>query len=386
MTPRHRRWLIWALLASLFLHIVSIGGDTLLLLAGEWARNEPLKLRTPTRKLVSQDMDEAGELASLAGVKPAENITIQLGKPKPAARPAATPVPARNARKPAVTGKPALAAAGTASAVAAASSVTASQVLAQASAVAPQPSTVPQVAVATQAASKPAEPASAPASETPKALQFPRKVDITYTWGVIPARMSWEVDHGQYKLALRGALFGRTRTIASEGKVGRNGVVPMHFSDTKDGKLLNEATFDWDALAVQMNDNGKFASEVLKPGDQDLFSAAFQFALQGSKMKNFTFSMVSGRKFYRDIPFELRGESTLNLNGKLVDAILLRGQYEDRVFDFWLAPEWNNMPVRIHLTLGKENTFDIWASQITINGETVLASPAQQRPNGMHRP
>ncbi|SMC26900.1 Protein of unknown function [Andreprevotia lacus DSM 23236] len=372
---------MWALMASLLLHILSIGGDTLLRFADAWERDEPLTLRKPTKSLTSMDIPEDEPAHTLAGVKPAEQLSVQFGPAPAKAKAARRVVAAAKAGKTKVVAS-AVAAATASSASAVASAGTASGVAVVASA--PQPVTPAASMVAAAPTVVPSAPETLPTPqpEIPREKQFPRKVEITYLWTAVPVKMLWEVDHGQYKLSLHGGLFGRTRDIVSEGKVGKTGVIPQRFSDTKDGKLLNEATFDWDAQNVQLNDDGKTSLEALKLGDQDLFSAAFQFALQGSKMKNFTFSMVSGRKLYRDVKFELRGEGTLTLGDKRIDAILLRGEFEDRVFEFWLAPEWNNMPVRIHLTLGKENTFNIWASQITINGETVLYSPNQQRQNG----
>ncbi len=151
--------------------------------------------------------------------------------------------------------------------------------------------------------------------------------------------------------------------------------MPDRYADMRDGKLQNEAVFDWANNSVNMHDGDKHPTGALKPGDQDLLSAPFQFAQQGSRLKDFTFSLASGRKFYQDVPFEIRGQATLRLGGKPVDAVVLHGTYEDRVFDFWLAPQWSNLPVRMVIVLGKDAPIDVVATEVTIEGTTVLEPP-----------
>ncbi|AOY01298.1 DUF3108 domain-containing protein [Jeongeupia sp. USM3] len=379
-----RRLLAFALIASLLLHLSGLFGE-LALAWWERPRGDDTPLRKPTQQLAAQELDDETRPAGLAGVKPADKQVVYLRPlaelvppPRPAPRPAAKPVAKpQPAKRLAVASAPVTQAAADIRTVASGiASEVASAVVASAAASTPEREVASAPVVV--AASAPAEngraaQASAPAGFGKQARAFPKNVEITYVYGVFPVRMTWQVEQGDYRLKLAGALFGRTRVIESEGKVGRHGVVPQRFSDHKDGKLLNEANFDWDAKTVTLNDKGKLKTEEISPGDQDLFSAAFQFALQGAKMKNFTFAMVSGRKLYPEVTFEIRGETTLRLGDQKVDAILLHGDFEDRSFDFWLAPQWNNMPVRIQLTLGKDSgSIDILANAITINGEQVL--------------
>lgn len=50
--------------------------------------------------------------------------------------------------------------------------------------------------------------------------------------------------------------------------------------------------------------------------------------------------MFSGRRKYEDVRLKVVGEAKLRLGGKEVDALLLRGVWDDRQVDFWLAPDW----------------------------------------------
>ncbi|MBY0444913.1 MAG: hypothetical protein K2Q15_06865, partial [Burkholderiales bacterium] len=90
-------------------------------------------------------------------------------------------------------------------------------------------------------------------------------------------------------------------------------------------------------------------------------------------------------KIYKDVPFEISGQASMRLGDKQIEAILLRGRFEDRTFDFWLAPQWHNMPVRMTLSLGSEGSFDIWANDIKINGEMVLEPPSNSHNSNSNR-
>ena len=76
------------------------------------------------------------------------------------------------------------------------------------------------------------------------------------------------------------------------------------------------------------------------------------------------------------------GQAKLRLGQKEVDAVLVRGQWDERKVDFWLAPEWNNIPVRMTMALGRDLSLDIWANEVTIEGRKVLewVKPFQKRP------
>ncbi|KPC54061.1 DUF3108 domain-containing protein [Amantichitinum ursilacus] len=407
--PRaHRRWsrsrllLLGAFVLSLILHVITVSGD----LIYAWWTNTPIdlneKLSKVTHKLEDQSWDDDELPTSLKNVKRPERQTIWLQPKQPlklAAAPTPVPTPAPTPKpkprpKPTPTPSPVLAETGTpassASEVAAvtptpeplftadkASAAAASMMMAAAT---PIPTVPPAPAPASHPAAASAPDASAVAALANGPLKhkgFPRHAVITYLYrGLpIPARMTWEVENGRYSIRLAAAMFGKSRALSSEGSISSRGLVPEHYTDMRDGKVQNEAVFDWANNVVNMHDGDKHPTGALKPGDQDLLSAPFQFAQQGSRLKDFTFSLASGRKFYQDVPFEIRGQATLRLGGKPVDAVVLHGTFEDRVFDFWLAPQWSNLPVRMVIVLGKDAPIDVVATEVTIEGNTVLEPP-----------
>ncbi|GGP27737.1 DUF3108 domain-containing protein [Silvimonas amylolytica] len=397
-TGASHRWraphflLILAFVLSLLTHIFSATGD----LIYDWFTNTSPdkpneKLRKPTRTLKSQDWEDEKKLADeLKNIKRPDIQTVWFAAkvpPKPVVVAKAEPPPPPTPRLvPKRKPKPAIRLAS----AAASTPIASSTAIASAAASAPQSwfgnasapakaSTVAAAALphqASAASAVAATRASSPAVAAAPSVNaaFPKTVHITYRWKGFPAKLTWTAGDGRYTLDIGAAMLGRSRVFSSVGTISKRGLAPERFSDTRDGKLQNEALFDWSEQKFVLHDGDKTIEGPLQPGDQDLFSAAFQFALQGASMPSFTFSLASGRKIYSNVAFQIMGEKTLRLSGKDVDAILLRGTFEDRVFDFWLAPQWHNLPVRMILNAGKD-TYDVFASDIDADGKTLLESP-----------
>ncbi|WP_035057899.1 DUF3108 domain-containing protein [Andreprevotia chitinilytica] len=386
MPHRGRRWFLWALGLSLALHILTIGGDTITMLAGMFTGSgEQVKLRKPSKELAGQTLDDEPEKpAGLAGVKPADNLSITFQQPRTTGQ-----VQSASATHPATPqSKKKLAAASRASHVASqvvaevgkeAAARVAAQVnplasnvaIASIASVAQPVASTPHVAMASAAASMPQ------AEMVAATKQFPRNVSITYYWGGTPATMTWHVERGEYVVSLQFNALGK-REFRSEGKINNNGVVPMHWISLLNGEKQTEGIYDWDAKTITLDNKGDIKTEPLKEGAQDFLSAALQFSFKGANAQRFKQTLISGKKVYEDIPFEILGEATLYVSTKPVNATLLHGHYEDRVVDFWLATDWHSLPVRIKASFSGIG-IDIQASEIRIGDKTVLSPSVLQR-------
>ena len=402
--PRaQRRWmtsrllLIGAFVVSVLVHVVSVSSD----LIYAWWANSKLpeqneKLRKLTHKLAAQDWDDdAKRPDALKGIHRPDLQTVWM-QPRqplvaaalatPTPEPTVTPTPRpkrKQASKPVrVTPQP-------------------ETMLAASTIAALTPTPEPLFASAPASAVASAVAMSAPVASAPAAAEitlaavpgqgplahkgFPRKASITYVERsfAIPAKLTWEASNGHYKLDLTAHAPFLTASLTSEGRIDRDGLVPEHYKDSRQGKTRNEAFFDWANKVVTFHDGDKPPTTgPLTPGAQDLLSAAFQFAQQGARMKSFTLSLNSGAKQYKDVAFEIRGETTLRIAGQAVDAILVHGAYEDRASDFWLAPQWSNLPVRMLITLGNKS-YDVIANEISVDGQTIVEPPTPgiQRPH-----
>lgn len=364
-----RRWLrrtLWgAFILSLLVHFISIFSDEIYF----WLTKpefEQTELKKPTQKLKALTLEEEAK-TTLAGIKPPDALLVYLRQPQPAQpvpRPAPAPAPTARAPRPEIKLQ---AAANPVTVSEALPAPVAIEVASLPASVSPAPASMPQIA-------------STPAARVPEkqpeleALRFPNELKITYVYGIIPAQMTWKVVNGHYDLRLEAGFLGASRLFFSSGKVNKNGVTPERFLEYRNGKPdpHYQVDFDWNALTAEVGEPGKRKTEVLTAGDQDIFSTAFHIGLIGGSKPEQTFSIFSGRRKYPDAHLTLAGEAQLRLGQKEVNALLLRGEWDDRKVDFWLAPEWHNIPVRMTIVLGKELSLDIWANEITIEGKKVL--------------
>ena len=358
---RWRLWLRYALpgafVLSLLLHVSGILGEEIY----AWLTRpdfEWTELTKPRRELKALSLVEDPAALS-GGAKSPGSLDVYLNKvqqPKPVIPPSPRPVKkkARTA-SPVVALKPAPV-----------------SVVEKASAVAARP--VEQIASAPVI-----QHASAPAAASPlvpELARFPRELKITYVWEYfpVPAHMTWKVDKGRYDLRLEGGFLGITRTFVSTGRAGEQGVIPERFVEYRNGKPepFYQADFDWSKMGAEVGKPGARKSEKIAAGDQDIFSTAFHIGLIGGSKSEYTFSMFSGRRKYENVRLKVAGEAKLQLGGKEIDALLIRGTRDNRRVDFWLVPEWHNIPVRLTILLGNDLTLDLWASEVVIDGRKVL--------------
>ncbi|MBE9610553.1 DUF3108 domain-containing protein [Chitinilyticum piscinae] len=204
---------------------------------------------------------------------------------------------------------------------------------------------------------------------------LPRQAEIEYRYGIMPAALRWSQAAGAYRLELQMAILHRQFTYLSQGQMSRAGLRPESFADFRDrsGAPRYRADFDWQAGTLQLGKPGEQQRAELQSGDQDLLSAAFQLAQQQATEAQF--ALVNGRKRYAGARFTVFPGETLTLGGRDIPVVRWHGQLEDRSVDYWLASGWSNLPVRMQVNLG-EGSFDLVASEIRIDGKTVLQAPA----------
>ncbi len=386
---RLRPWLrrtLWGSLAlSVLLHFTGIFSEEIY----AWLTRqefEETELQKPDRQLKSMAIEEAPQ-DELAHVTPVETLQIRLQKPAPA-KPAARQI-ARKEKTPPKARKPAAPQPGKPPAA-----VIASQ---PAPLPASEPASVPVVATTSVPASQPERtfaPGPAPVASAPVApavpkenfelARFPNELKITYVYGIVPATMNWKVQGGRYDLRLDVNFMGAARVFVSRGRVDRRGVMPELFQEFRNNRPEPhyQVDFNWNNMTAEFGELANRKTEPIARGDQDLFSVAFHIGLVGGANPEQTFSLFSGRRKYENARMSVAGQAKLRLGQKEVDAVLVRGQWDERKVDFWLAPEWNNIPVRMTMALGRDLSLDIWANEVTIEGRKVLewVKPFQKRP------
>jgi hypothetical protein len=329
-------------------------------------KNEEIELRETMRTLRKQEIGDAR--AALEGVKPAEAVMVFLRSQTEPVLVAPPPPPTRQRIKSVKPAKPRPKPVPTPMAqaeVVIASAPALAVPAVAASAPQPEVASPPMVASRTE---------SAPVAEA--VARFPNEVKISYRWGFYLADMVWKVENGRYDVAVEGSGLGAFyRYFRSSGRLDARGVWPEQFIEYRERSHAQpefQLDFDHDTRMVIMGAPGKRKMEVMGEADKDVFAAAFHLALMGGAQDEYVMTVYTGRRRYENVNFKIAGEATLSLGEQKIDAILLRGQWENRRFDFWLAPEWNNLPVRMNIVVPDRGSFDLWAQDLSIDGKTVL--------------
>jgi hypothetical protein len=375
----------WALALSILLHLASVLAEPLANWLAYRQIDDPV-LKKTDRKLQAQSLEDFDKPAELAGVKPVEQQYVLLQKPQPiiAAAAPASPKPARKiaSKVPAIT--PAVAKAGAvaassvttvASAAASAGGTVASAVDSAVQKVASEASSVSVATVAVASRSSKASSVSlATKIDRAAAKRFPRDVKIEYLLMGAPAYLHWQLEQGRYELRLDVPIPFNARRFISRGKIDRHGVMPENFIEYR--KQFEtprfDVRFDWDKEEVTLIDGANQKIEPFAAGDQDLMSAALHLALMGGSQPKYDMALFSGRKRYPEVKFELKGEAMLKIGGKDIPALLMSSRTGERQVDFWLAPDWHNLPVRMVINFGKDGSYDLSAYNITLDGQKVL--------------
>lgn len=358
MPARRRRWwpLLLALLASLLLHLLLFGGS-LLSFDGSAPEDEaPLRKLTISLQAMAPAQDDASAPSSVAlgMVAATEDGTAgDASAPRPAKRAKAKPAPA----KPPV----------------------------QSHAAAPVAST--GGGGSTAEASAPAAVASPGAERgepaAPMLARFPDAARLEYALlssGLQLGRgeMSWQRSGGNYRIVTTvKPLIGPTLRYEVHGELGRNGLQPQRFSASRNEQPREYARFDWAGGVLDYGD--KEAKQApLQPGALDWLSLAFELGLRGEQPGAATRQVTTGKKVYQ-FALQLAGETDFEAGGGTLRAVVLRARNDKDLIEFWLAPDFANLPIRI-MRVDNDKRFELRATLIEFNG-AVVWTPPPQRPN-----
>lgn len=216
---------------------------------------------------------------------------------------------------------------------------------------------------------------AAPKLAKTAAAAYPKKVEISYYLSIFTAKLTWDLAPEHYSLLLTTQPLGKKMAWLSEGRIEKQRIIPERFAEYRNGVETpkNIAQFDWATGLAQVGAPDSVQTEPIALGDQDLLSAALQFAIgakQGSKL-----SLFNGRKRYPDVEFIWQEPKKLKLGEQEIEAVVVTASWDDRQVEYWLAPRWHYVPVRMIFTLGKDGVFDVSANEISIDGKTVLNRP-----------
>ena len=345
-----RRGLIWALAASLALHVLTLSlgpirpGEppsqpappiaprlAVQLLPPAAAPQGPRTLLPPTQSAARRPLAAPPAAAALAAA--------------PDAPPTAATVPETAAVAAAPLARPADTGAG--------------------QPVAGEPTDAPPTVVAEAAGSA----ASTPGGTQPRpgSIRLPRSGRLEYavSIGDPPAPVgratyAWEAGGEAYRLTLSAETTGlagllrRVRVVqTSEGRITPEGLQPDAFSMDRGPKARNEfARFDWPARRLTFGYPDAVQTAALSAGAQDTLSLILQFAFVPIEQGRRDVLLTTGRRVYIQAYERVAEEVVETPAGgwRAWHLRRVRAQPADEGYDMWLATDRPYLPVRIRWT------------------------------------
>lgn len=162
------------------------------------------------------------------------------------------------------------------------------------------------------------------------------------------AEQRWRVADGHYTLSTElMPIIGPRIRYVSHGELGKHGLAPTDYAELRgdDTTPKRVVKFNWPQHEASYGPPDSLESGKIEAGAQELNSLAFQLAWLGDKGEN-RMQIATGRKLMHDN--FTAGEAThVSLMGKSQPArVWQAGEGADHT-EVWLAPELNNLPVKI---------------------------------------
>ena len=187
--------------------------------------------------------------------------------------------------------------------------------------------------------------------------------------------LNWQHGSSSYTLEIRfNPIIGGNRRYLSQGTLNPHGLQPDSLQAWIGNDAKESARFDWPAGLLYYGDKGD-KQIALRQGAQDVFSLAFQLALRGGQLGSAPLQITTGKKVY-DYPMTPSGETDYDTGSGKIRVIVFRAKGEDDITEFWLAPDFANLPVRIS-RIDKSKRVELRAVLINVDGTDQWRQPPQ---------
>lgn len=187
--------------------------------------------------------------------------------------------------------------------------------------------------------------------------------------------LDWQHGPNSYTLEIRfNPVIGGKRRYLSQGRLNQHDLQPDSLQAWVGHEAKESARFDWAAGTLHFGDQGD-KEVALRAGAQDVFSLAFQLGLKGGQLGSAPLQITTGKKVY-EYPMTPSGETDYDTGSGKIRVIVFRAKGEDDITEFWLAPDFANLPVRISRT-DKSKRVELRAVLINIDGTEQWRLPAR---------
>ena len=187
--------------------------------------------------------------------------------------------------------------------------------------------------------------------------------------------LNWQHDGQHYTLEIRfNPLVGGNLRYLSQGSLDQHGLQPDSLQAWRGSDAKESARFDHAAGVLHFGEQGD-KEVTLRAGAQDVFSLAFQLGLKGGQLGSAPLQLTTGQKVY-DYPMTPSGETDYDTGSGKIRVIVFRAKGEDDITEFWLAPDFSNLPVRIS-RIDKSKRVELRAVLINVDGTEQWRLPAR---------
>jgi hypothetical protein len=213
------------------------------------------------------------------------------------------------------------------------------------------------------------------------AADVPRQVEIIYRVSVGPltigeGRDLFQHDGKTYKVVSEAKTTGvasiyRLNIVReSTGRVTPKGLQPQAFSEVRNGKPKRSVRFDWGKREATLVDGENQQVVPLPENTWDQTSFGYSFAFAGLEGDSLSANLTDGRRI-KEYNFAVVGSQPIETELGTLDTIHVKKVLKEgdkRRFEVWIAPSYNNMPVRMRLTEKDGTTFDSVVAKVTVAG------------------
>ncbi|MCC2638390.1 MAG: hypothetical protein K0Q68_2109 [Moraxellaceae bacterium] len=209
-------------------------------------------------------------------------------------------------------------------------------------------------------------------------VQLSARLDASVSGLSATLHQTWIMEGLRYAIDVKGRKFGFSAQVTSEGQISpEGGLSPARSQTLLGGKLQSFTEYANGTLRLGRPTNPRELALPVIP--QDFASVPFHLAVTFNGQPQTVF-ISTGRKVYQ-ARFSLVAEEKLKLPVGTLRTLHLSGERFDpelremvRAFDVWLAPDFLNYPVKVSGHLSGGEPIEYRVKSLEIEGKLVLGS------------
>lgn len=179
---------------------------------------------------------------------------------------------------------------------------------------------------------------------------FPQNAELHYVgpYGV-PAVMTFSQNGGRYTVNADINVPLYKMRFSSSGGISGKRMQPSRYTDSRHGRPYAGATFDYGARTITYGKTGQTESQPLSGPTFDLFTLAWQLALNNGQLPA-NLHITNGKRVYPVRGMTRLPSARYNINGASIPVDRFRVQRGDDTIEYSFAPDFANIPARIKYT------------------------------------